>query len=85
MIAAMDPESPATPTGPRDVAEHVRGMTGVPWRRLLGYLRPHLVPFSIALVGLLVGSGLGLPVPLVDRGARDPGRRGWRRGGARPA
>ncbi len=68
MIAAMDPEPQGVPTTPRAVAERVRGVTGVPWRRLLGYLRPHLVPFSIAIVGLLVGSGLALAVPLVIAG-----------------
>jgi subfamily B ATP-binding cassette protein MsbA len=40
----------------------------VPWRRLFGYLRPHLLPFSIAIVGLLIGSGLALLVPLVVAG-----------------
>jgi subfamily B ATP-binding cassette protein MsbA len=37
----------------------------VPWRRLLGYLRPHLRPFAIAIAGLVLGSGLALLVPLV--------------------
>jgi len=40
----------------------------VPWRRLFRYLRPHLVPFSVAIGGLLLGSGLALMVPLVVAG-----------------
>ena len=43
-------------------------MGGVPWRRLLRYLRPHAAPFSVAIIGLLIGSGLGLLVPLVIAG-----------------
>jgi ATP-binding cassette, subfamily B, bacterial MsbA len=53
------------PTEAADVVREVRGLTGVPWRRLLSYLRPHLLPFSIALVGLLVSAGLGLLFPLL--------------------
>ena len=34
----------------------------------LRYLRPHAAPFSVAIVGLLIGSGLGLLVPLVIAG-----------------
>ena len=52
----------------RGVARGVRGVGGVPWRRLLGYLRPQWRPFSIALVGLVIGSGLSLLVPLVVAG-----------------
>jgi ATP-binding cassette, subfamily B, bacterial MsbA len=64
-----DMEAAATPpTPPRGVAGRVRGLGGVPWRRLLGYLRPHLAPFGLALVGLVVGSGLSLLVPLVVAG-----------------
>ncbi|HEY3334055.1 MAG TPA: ABC transporter ATP-binding protein [Candidatus Limnocylindrales bacterium] len=63
----MDPQ-PTMPTGARDVADRVRAVGGVPWRRLFGYLRPHLQPFSIAIVGLLVGSGLALAVPLLIAG-----------------
>jgi subfamily B ATP-binding cassette protein MsbA len=51
-----------------DVVRQVRGMAGVPWRRLFRYLRPHRVPFGIALVALLLGSGLGLLLPLVVAG-----------------
>jgi subfamily B ATP-binding cassette protein MsbA len=60
-------DSPLT-TNPGEVARNVRGMGGIPWRRLLGYLRPHLGLFSVALVGLIVGSGLALLVPLVVAG-----------------
>ena len=46
----------------------VRTITGVPWRRLFGYLRPELGLFSVALIGLVIGSGLALLVPLVVAG-----------------
>jgi subfamily B ATP-binding cassette protein MsbA len=64
MIARMDPLT----TSPGEVARNVRGMGGIPWRRLLAYLRPHLGLFSVALVGLILGSGLALLVPLVVAG-----------------
>jgi subfamily B ATP-binding cassette protein MsbA len=67
MIAGMEPE-PAAPPTPGEVARRVRVVSGVPWRRLLGYLRPHAGPFGLALLGLLVGSGLALLVPLVVAG-----------------
>jgi len=51
-----------------EVARGVRVISGVPWRRLLGYLRPDLTPFMIAVLGLLLGSGLALAVPLVVSG-----------------
>ncbi len=50
------------------MATRVRELGGVPWRRLFGYLRPHWRPFSIAIVGLVLGSGLALLVPLVVAG-----------------
>jgi subfamily B ATP-binding cassette protein MsbA len=50
------------------VVREVRGFGGVPWGRLLGYLRPHWVPFTIALVGLVFASALGLLFPLVIAG-----------------
>jgi subfamily B ATP-binding cassette protein MsbA len=53
------------PTEAGDVVRQVRGFTGVPWRRLLSYLRPHLLLFSVALLGLLVSAGLGLLFPLL--------------------
>ncbi|HYO44587.1 MAG TPA: ABC transporter ATP-binding protein [Candidatus Limnocylindrales bacterium] len=62
----MDPST--APTSRGEVARRVRLVGGVPWRRLFGYLRPHLVPFGIALVGLVIGSGLSLLVPLVVAG-----------------
>jgi len=43
-------------------------MTGVPWRRLLAYLRPHLKLFAVAVVALLVSTGFGLLLPLVVGG-----------------
>ena len=50
------------------VVKEVRGFGGVPWRRLFSYLRPHWRPFAIALVGLVIGSGLGLAFPLIIAG-----------------
>jgi subfamily B ATP-binding cassette protein MsbA len=60
--------APAGPIGARGMATRVRDLGGVPWRRLFGYLRPHWRPFSIALIGLVLGSGLALLVPLVVAG-----------------
>jgi subfamily B ATP-binding cassette protein MsbA len=48
-----------------EVVRQVRGFTGVPWRRLLAYLRPHLGLFALALVGLGLSAGLGLVMPLL--------------------
>jgi subfamily B ATP-binding cassette protein MsbA len=56
------------PTDAGAVVREVRGFGGVPWGRLLGYLRPHWIPFSIALVGLVFSSALGLLFPLVIAG-----------------
>jgi len=56
------------PTDAGAVVREVRGFGGVPWRRLLGYLRPQWVPFCIALVGLVLSSGLGLLFPLLIAG-----------------
>ena len=67
MIGGMEPDT-GTPSTPGEVARRVRIVSGVPWRRLFGYLRPHLAPFSLALVGLVLGSGLALLVPLVVAG-----------------
>jgi subfamily B ATP-binding cassette protein MsbA len=65
----MDPLAPlATPLGRDEVARQVRLMGGVPWRRLLGYLRPHRAPFLLAICGLILGSGLALMVPLIVAG-----------------
>ncbi len=51
-----------------EVTRRVKVIGGIPWRRLYGYLRPDLAPFSIAVLGLLLGSGLALAVPLVVSG-----------------
>ncbi len=56
------------PADAGEVVRQVRGLGGVPWSRLFRYLRPHLAPFSIAIVGLLVGSAIGLAFPLVIAG-----------------
>ena len=56
------------PTDAGAVVREVRGFGGVPWSRLFGYLRPHWVPFSVALVGLVLSSGLGLLFPLIIAG-----------------
>ncbi len=42
----------------------LESLASVPWRRLLGYLRPHLLAFSAALVALLVSTLAGLLLPL---------------------
>ena len=69
MIGTMDPTpAPSTSAPPTGRIGRVLAMSGVPWRRLFGYLRPELGLFSIALVGLVVGSGLALLVPLVVAG-----------------
>jgi subfamily B ATP-binding cassette protein MsbA len=56
------------PVDAEEVVRQVRGLGGVPWARLWGYLRPQLVPVSVALVGLLIGSLAGLAFPLVIAG-----------------
>ena len=56
------------PTEAGEVVRQVRGFTGVPWRRLLAYLRPHLGLFGLALVGLGLSAGLGLVMPLAIGG-----------------
>lgn len=61
----MAHESARVPPGPGDVVREVRGLTGVPWRRLLGYVRPHVRLFGLALVGLILSAGLGLVFPLL--------------------
>ena len=71
--ATIDTRMDGTPDDPLPVtSEGVRGrvrtVTGVPWRRLFGYLRPEAGRFTLALVGLVFGSGLALLVPLVVAG-----------------
>jgi len=56
------------PTDAGAVVREVRGFGGVPWRRLFSYLRPQWIPFSIALVGLVISSALSLLFPLVIAG-----------------
>ncbi len=63
MSSTLPPPPDAT-----EVARRVRVIGGIPWRRLLGYLRPDLAPFGLAVAGLIVGSGLALAVPLVVAG-----------------
>ncbi len=55
---------PATDPPPAGVAV----VTSVPWRRLLGYLRPHLLAFCAALGALLVSTGAALLLPLAIGG-----------------
>jgi subfamily B ATP-binding cassette protein MsbA len=43
-------------------------LTGIPWGRLFGYLRPHWRLFAVALVALLVSTVFGLLLPLVIGG-----------------
>ena len=61
----MSDETPRVPPGPGDVVREVRGLGGVPWRRLARYLRPHVGRFALALVGLVLSAGLGLLFPLL--------------------
>ena len=61
----MAHQSTRVPPGPGDVVREVRGLTGVPWRRLVGYVRPHLRLFGLALAGLILSAGLGLLFPLL--------------------
>ena len=46
-------------------AEPDVSIASVNWRRLLGYLKPYRVRMGLALVALLISSGLGLAFPLV--------------------
>jgi subfamily B ATP-binding cassette protein MsbA len=56
------------PADAGEVVRQVRSFGGVPWSRLFRYLRPHLGLFSIAIVGLVVGSTAGLLFPLLIAG-----------------
>ncbi len=56
------------PVDAGEVVRQVRGFGGVPWSRLLRYLRPHLALFAVAIAGLLVGSVVGLLFPLLIAG-----------------
>lgn len=46
------------------IVEPVRQSRQVPWRRLFGYLRPHVGSMLIAMVALLVSTGASLALPL---------------------
>ena len=64
MADAADPraardEGDAAPLSPGRPA-----WSGIPWRRLLGYVRPHLGAFAVAVAALLVGLVAGLLMPL---------------------
>jgi subfamily B ATP-binding cassette protein MsbA len=65
---AMSQQFARMPTDASEVVREVRGLGGVPWTRLFGYLRPHWRPFAIAVSGLLVSSAIGLAFPLVIAG-----------------
>src|SRR3954449_11385074 len=56
------------PTDAGAVVREVRGFGGVPWGRLFRYLRPNLWQFSVAMVGLVFSSLIGLAFPLVIAG-----------------
>jgi subfamily B ATP-binding cassette protein MsbA len=65
----MNPVGPLeVASSPVEVVRRVRGLAGVPWRRLFAYLRPHRAPFALAIAGLILGSGLALLVPLIIAG-----------------
>jgi subfamily B ATP-binding cassette protein MsbA len=67
---------PSARAGRRGSSEHVPpggeplpgGLTGVPWRRLLGYARPHALLFAVAFAGLGLRLVAGLLMPLVIGG-----------------
>ena len=64
----MSQQFARVPADAGEVVRQVRSFGGVPWLRLFRYLRPHLGLFSIAIVGLLVGSAAGLLFPLLIAG-----------------
>ena len=68
IIAAMTQQFARIPSDAGAVVREVRGFGGVPWARLFGYLRPHWRPFSLALVGLVISSAVGLAFPLIIAG-----------------
>ena len=68
IIAAMSQQFARVPSDAGAVVREVRGFGGVPWGRLFGYLRPHWRPFSLALVGLVISSAVGLAFPLIIAG-----------------
>jgi subfamily B ATP-binding cassette protein MsbA len=65
----MDPApEDLLPVAAEGVRGRMRTVAGVPWRRLFSYLRPEAGRYALALVGLVLGSGLALLVPLVVAG-----------------
>ena len=64
----MSQQFARVPADAGDIVRQVRGFGGVPWARLFRYLRPNLKPFSLALVGLVFSSVIGLAFPLVIAG-----------------
>lgn len=44
----------------QNALEPIRSSRQVPWRRLLGYLRPHWLRMAIAIVGLVISSLVSL-------------------------
>lgn len=49
----------------QNALEPIRSSRQVPWRRLLGYLRPHWLRMAIAIVGLVISSLVSLAFPLL--------------------
>src|SRR5438046_10514001 len=45
--------------------DQTASLAAVDWRRLLGYLRPYRWRMALAVLALLLSSGLGLAFPLV--------------------
>ncbi len=68
MIGGMTQQFARVPADAGDVVRQVRGFGGVPWSRLFRYLRPQLPIFSVAIVGLLMSSVIGLLFPLIIAG-----------------
>ena len=50
---------------PTEGQDQAVSLTAVNWRRLLGYLRPYRWRMALAILALLLSSGLGLAFPLV--------------------
>ncbi len=50
---------------PTEGQEQTVSITAVDWRRLLGYLQPYRWRMALAILALLLSSGLGLAFPLV--------------------
>ena len=50
---------------PTEGQDQTLSLTAVDWRRLFGYLRPYRWRMALAILALLLSSGLGLAFPLV--------------------